>query len=93
MILFRSPLILIAKTIVCAILAKYKHGQLRITYSEKGSINGADSKNLVFGSGLPCTEVFVVDEWFWVRILLSGSKVKFPPPWMSLAICDTANFV
>ncbi|UNI23193.1 Cyclopropane-fatty-acyl-phospholipid synthase [Purpureocillium takamizusanense] len=71
--LFRPTLIRVAKRMLSAALQGIEHGQLKITYPAPGSEQSPGRDDVTFGSGTPLATVHVKDDWFWVRVLASGS--------------------
>ncbi|OAQ79537.1 cyclopropane-fatty-acyl-phospholipid synthase [Purpureocillium lilacinum] len=71
--MFRPTLIFVAKRMLSAALQGIEHGQLKISYPSPESEQGTHEQDVSFGFGTPSAIVLVKDDWFWVRVLASGS--------------------
>ena len=77
---FRSTLILIAKHMLFAALQGRQYGRLQFIDPSSGPEKGPCQPDVIVGSGEPSATVLVKDDWFWVRVLASGSVVRGMPP-------------
>ena len=77
---FRSTLILIAKHMLFAALQGMQYGRLQFIDPSSGPEKGPCQPDVIVGSGEPSATVLVKDDWFWVRVLASGSVVRGMPP-------------
>lgn len=82
--MFRPTLIFVAKRMLSAALQGIEHGQLKISYPSPESEQGTHEQDVSFGFGTPSAIVLVKDDWFWVRVLASGSVVSRLAPGIGL---------
>ena len=76
---FRPLFVSVSKEVLSTILSKIDNGELQLINQGQKSTKDSASSDITFGSDNPSAVVYIKDDWFWVRTLMSGSVVWNPP--------------